>query len=225
MNQRVQGSTNGWWDVRFRIKWPKNETPSWHVDLLLAHRIISPILCQQKNDIALWRFHRRAKRPDKDGHEFKFAFYSSPKIARRIYRAIKADTLLKEMRGSRLINRVAFDKTNTIAKPNIEDSGEKHWDTAIQKSWPYFAMGASEMWLILITEIANPLSAQQNPASLPEFLSLYQQVNARVQELWQKQELQIGQGEGYLFALHHLNAIFGYEPVLVPLQVLVPLSF
>jgi hypothetical protein len=50
----------GWWQARFHILWGPDETPSWNVDLILAHQIVLPVLQQHQDAIVLWRFHRRA---------------------------------------------------------------------------------------------------------------------------------------------------------------------
>jgi hypothetical protein len=67
-------------------------------------------------------------------------------------------------------------------------------------------MGVSQMWLHLISEIAEHNASRQAPSSLIEYQDFYRQVNESVQASWQE--------EGRHAFLHHLNAIFGYEPVI-----------
>jgi hypothetical protein len=57
----------GWWQARFHILWGPDETPSWNVDLILAHQIVLPVLQQHQDAIVLWRFHRRAARGTSSG--------------------------------------------------------------------------------------------------------------------------------------------------------------
>ncbi len=64
----------GWWYAKFRMDWPKDAEPLWHMDPLLAHRVIAPVLSRYSEEISLWRFHRRAA-PDASGHQFSFIFY------------------------------------------------------------------------------------------------------------------------------------------------------
>jgi len=208
IKQEIRNSTNGWWYARFCIKWPKNiAIPFWYIDLLLAHKIISPILYEQKNNLPLWRFHRRAVR-DQTGHQFSFIFYSSTETARQIYNSLKSDALLKEMKDTGIILQDIYDDPSEISKLNIEDTSDSNWSPIIQKSWPYFIMGVCQMWLNLITEIAEHASTEQRTLSFPEILDFYKQVNNTIKQLWQK--------EGCHSFLHHLNAIFGYEPIIVP---------
>jgi hypothetical protein len=175
------------------------------MDLFLAHKVIAPVLYQYREDIILWRFHRRAVR-DQSGHNFSFIFYASPETARRIYNTLKADPHLKAMKSTKMIVDDAYDDTSRVTKPNIEDTSDRNWSLPVQKSWPHFIMGVSQMWLDLITEIAGQ-TTEKGLSSPREIEAFYQQVNQSVLESWQE--------EGRHALLHHLNALFGYEPVIV----------
>ena len=197
---------NGWWEVRFQMKWPEDTEASWHVDLFLALEVVSPVLDQYRKDIILWRFHRRAHR-DQTGHQFSFIFYCHPTKAQQIYDAIKSDVGLAEMKTAGIIIKEGYDDTGRILRPRIEDTSGSAWPRSIKKSWPYFIMGVSQMWLDLITEIAEQNSDGQQPLLIEERLAFYEQVNASVTEVWREQ--------GQRAFLHHLNALFGYEPVAI----------
>jgi len=197
-------SGNGWWHVRFKMAWPEGVEPSWFMDLLLAHRVISPVLQQYKHNIALWRFHRRAVR-DQAGHQFSFIFYSSPETAGLIYFDIRANDTLNQLKKAGMVTSVSYDNTKTIANPNIEDTSDRNWSPNLQKSWPYFIMGTSETWLDLIELNVQQSPPGGKPTSFKDLKALYIKVNNSIDELWQK--------EGSHAFLHHLNAIFGYVPV------------
>ncbi len=203
---KAQNPENGWWCARFVMQWPEERTPSWHIDLFLAHEIISPVLYQHKNHIVLWRFHRRATRDD-TGHQFSFIFYASPETAREIYHAIKSDTRLAAMKRAGVIIRDSYDDTSRMSEPNVEDTSDLDWSSPIRKSWPYYMMGASQMWLNLITEIAREISKETKPSSVQDIEAFYQQVNAALQAVWREEG-------GHAF-LHHLNALFEYESVII----------
>lgn len=49
-----------WQRIRFHIHWNTEKEPDWHVDAMLAHRVVGPVLQRERESIALWRFHRRA---------------------------------------------------------------------------------------------------------------------------------------------------------------------
>jgi hypothetical protein len=204
-------SRNGWWYARFAVNWPPDKEPSWYVDSLLAHRVVSPVLDQFGNEIVLWRFHRRAGR-DQAGHQFSFIFYATQDTARGVFATIEADGTLKAMRNGGMIIRVSCDDLGTITRPNLEDTSDRAWSLPIQKSWPFYIMGVSEMWLNLIREVATRTSSGKPPANLAETLAFYEEVNAAIDKMWQE--------EGQHAFLHHLNAIFGYEPLVVRHQFL-----
>jgi len=68
-------------------------------------------------------------------------------------------------------------------------------------------MGVSEMWLQLISESAGNRLQGVQAASLPKLKECYRETHRSVEETWQK--------EGRHALLHHLNALFGYEPLTI----------
>ena len=197
-------SSAGWWYARFRIYWPPEEEPFWHTDLLIAHKIVAPVFLQYKDRICLWRFHRRAIR-DEAGHQFSFIFYASAETAYQVFDMLRSNALLTEMTYSGRIIAEVYDNPDRIAKPRIKDTSDPSWPSSVQKSWPYFIMGASQMWLNLITETIAEIPAAKTPLSLDEYEEFYKEVNATITSLWEN--------NGRHAFLHHLNALFGYKPV------------
>jgi len=205
LKTRELPSGNGWWFARFRMHWPPDTKPIWYMDLYLAHQVILPKLEQHKPDISLWRFHRRAAR-DGAGRQFSFIFYSSPQTAQHIFNALQTDPLVAYLKTEGVLDQDVYDDPSPITRPNIEDTSDKKWPSSIQKTWPYYIMGASQMWLNLISEVATENLADDPPASIAEIETFYQQVNESITELWQK--------EGRHAFMHHLNALFEYEALI-----------
>jgi len=198
-------SGNGWWYARFRMNWPPDTDPVWYMDLYLAHQVILPLLEEYQSDILLWRFHRRAAR-DKAGRQFSFIFYSSPRKARKIFHAFESNPVVSSMKFAGVLDDDVYDDPATITRPDIEDTSDKKWPVSIQKTWPYYIMGASQMWLNLISEVADHNQEGDPPSSLPEIEAFYKQVNETITALWQKQ--------GRHAFMHHLNALFEYKPLI-----------
>lgn len=198
-------SGQGWWNARFRMHWPPDTEPIWYTDLYLAHRVIAPQLKQYGKEIFLWRFHRRAARDDA-GRRFSFIFYSSPQTAEKIFSGLRTDPLLAELKSAGVIEYVEFDDPAQITRPNLEDTADKSWPLSIQKTWPFYIMGASQMWLNLIAEVAAEKTTDIPSASIEEVQAFYQQVDQAITQLWQK--------EGRHAFMHHLNALFEYEPLI-----------
>jgi len=201
----VLPSGNGWWHARFRLNWPPNTDPIWYMDLYLAHQVMLPLLQAHQKDIHLWRFHRRAAR-DGAGRQFSFIFYTSPRTARKIFQTLQSDPMTINMKSGGVIDDIVFDDPTKLTRPNIEDTSDKNWPVSIQKAWPYYIMGVSQMWLNLIAEVAEDDLKSEPPSSIKEIETFYKQVNETVTDLWQKQ--------GRHAFMHHLNALFGYEPLI-----------
>jgi hypothetical protein len=193
---------NAWWYASFRLNWPQDQDPWLNADLLIAHRIISPVLERNRKNIALWRFHRRAAR-DEAGHRFSFIFYATAAKARTIYADIDSSPILDRMKAEGLIEKVTFDDTGTVKRAGIEATSDRSWSPPLQKAWPYFIMGVSQTWLDLIARYAA--GGRKEPASTAEMLAFYDEVGKEVEAAWKNEG-------GHAF-LHHLNALFGYGPV------------
>ena len=67
-------------------------------------------------------------------------------------------------------------------------------------------MGASQMWLNLISDTIASLPEPDSPLSLQEIEEQYKDANAVISELWQN--------EGQHAFLHHLSALFGYRAII-----------
>jgi uncharacterized protein YceK len=198
----TETAENAWWYASFRINWPQDQDPSLNTDLLIAHRIISPVLDRHRQNIVLWRFHRRAAR-DEAGHRFSFIFYTTAANARKIYAEIDSSAVLDRMQAEGVVLKVAFDDTNVIKRAGVEATSDRNWSFPLQKAWPYFIMGVSQTWLDLIAQFAE--DGRKKPVSTAEMLALYNEVGQKVEATWKKEG-------GHAF-LHHLNALFGYGPV------------
>jgi hypothetical protein len=111
---------------------------------------------------------------------------------------IQTNSLLREMKEAGLIIDASFDDP---PQPRFEGVGDETWPSAIQQAWPHYIHGVSRMWLQLIQEVAG----ERTHTSLDETLQLYRNVNDQITALWREQ--------GQHSFLHHLNAIFGYEPI------------
>ena len=190
----------GWWAARFRIVRPDGEPPRWYVGALLAGEVIAPVFETRYRDILVWRVHRRAGNDDY-GHVFSFIFYSTPEAARRIYADISANPVLAQLRQENKVSWVGFDDLHKINKPYIEDTSDPHWSVPVQKTWPALIMGASRMWLDLVGELAD------THADVADLEQRYELVQQDLTGIWAN--------EGQHAVLHHMSAIFAYQPLLI----------
>ena len=202
----VQVQAKGWWAARFYMDWAEGAEPSWYMGALIAHQIVDPVLRHYRDEIQLWRFHRRAAH-DASGHRFTFYFYTTPQTARLVIDYVRDNELLDQLTLSGTIIRTEYSDPDINRHPRIEDTSDAKWTPALQKAWPYFIMGASQMWLDLIDWRIAERSFDGNTVTLEELQELYREVDAEVVNVWQN--------EGRHAFLHHLNAIFEYEPLWV----------
>jgi hypothetical protein len=190
----------GWWYARFHIDWPEGEPTRWYMGTLIGGEVIAPIFDDYYPDVYIWRIHRRASR-DGYGHVFSFIFYSTPQGAQRIYAAIENNAVVKSLLESGQLTEVSVDDVTRITRPNIEDTSDEHWPESVQKTWPAMIMGTSRMWLDLVSELAA------NESAFGGLDAKYKNVQEAVTAIWREQ--------GQHAVLHHINAVYAYQPLLI----------
>ena len=192
-------SEKGWYAVRFSIPWEQGVAPEWYIGTLIAGEIISPFLGQSLQKIICWRIHRRAVH-DKTGHVFSFIFYSSQTDAAMIYQLFQNNKLLVKLHQQLLV-KVAYDSLYNNSQTTIADTSDTIWPEKIRSTWPFFMMGASQMWLEQIRAF------KKETLNEPEMKQRYLIIQSKITDLWQQQ--------GKHALLHHLSALYAYQPVLV----------
>ena len=190
----------GWWYARFHIDRPEDEEIRWYMGTLIGGEVIAPIFDEYFQDVYIWRIHRRAGN-DGHGHVFSFIFYSTPQGAQRIFNTIENHTVVKSLLESGRLTKVTVDDVTRITRPNIEDTSDDHWPVSVQKTWPAMIMGTSRMWLDLVSELAS------HESNIGGVEAKYKKVQDDITRIWREQ--------GQHAMLHHLNAIFAYQPLLI----------
>ena len=105
-----------------------------------------------------------------------------------------------ELESGRL-TRVTVDDVTSITRPNIEDTSDDNWPLSVQKTWPAMIMGASRMWLDLVSDLAS------RESSIGGLEAKYKKVQDDITRIWSEQ--------GQHAILHHLNAVYAYQPLLI----------
>lgn len=193
-----------WWHCKFKNVWPDEVEAEGAIDLLLAHAVVQPILSKHIAEIPYWRFHRRAVR-DAAGHQFSLLFYSQPAIASAVFSEINQNENLIRAIDAKLVEKVLMNDPNDPQSRNIEDTSDLSWSPELQRNWPAFIMGVSSLWLGLIDDLMQ--NSPKNIDDSNELLEQYRKVDAKITEKWKN--------EGQHALLHHLNAVFGYHPMLI----------
>lgn len=194
-------SEKGWYFARFYPVWPDDEPRArFYLDTLIADRVIAPILLEYRDDIDLWRFHRRASRRNGGKHRFSFLFYTDQLVAQKIISAIDTSSSLETLTKLEIIESYTLDRTFPSTLNKIHMTSDGNWPMSIQRSWPYYIMGVSEMWLDLILQLKNIDTLHLTSESLQ---AEYKLLDNEITELWKEY--------GQHAYLHHLNALYGYE--------------
>jgi hypothetical protein len=196
----------GWWHVSFLLTWPDGADINWYLDDFIADKIIQPVFEPMMDKVRLWRFHRRAAR-DETGHRFSFIFYSKADTADDLITAIMSDPDLKVIDDAGLLRHVEFSDTQSNTQPNIEDTSDKAWSSAVQKTWPYYIEGVSKMWLGLIDEFVKNEGGAKSHENAQDELNLYRKIESKIISVWRT--------EGNHAYLHHLNALFAYKETII----------
>ncbi|MFH1983753.1 MAG: hypothetical protein ABIL58_18080 [Pseudomonadota bacterium] len=198
-------SGHRWYYARFRMAWPVDTEPRLFVDTMLAREVVAPVLASRGGDIALWRFHRRARRDDA-GHQFSFIFYAPPEPADAILDALNKSPAAARLKDAGVVAAVSTGGYGGSGGGQpLSTTSDTNWSEAMQRAWPLYIDGVSRLWLALIEEAATAQGMSEAPADMDAWLAQYQAINATITATWQN--------EGRHALLHHLNAIFGYEPI------------
>lgn len=193
-----------WWSIAFTMDWDRDRAPAWYLDAMLADQVCAPALGELGSQIRLWRFHRRAGY-DEFGHRFKLLVFTDEETAESLYRRIRDESVLQWLESEQLIVSVAMARANQAGLPPIASTSDRSWPPEIQASWPWFIMGVSQTWLSLIQQVTEEQPAEE--LSTDAVLEYYRSVNNRVDSLWRN--------HGQHVYLHHLNALFGYRPLII----------
>ncbi len=197
-------SQRAWWKARFRITWPKGEEPRWPVDLMLADRVARPVLVAHRNQLALWRFHRRAAR-DNAGHRFSFLFFADRETARQVFSEMAENPLLPALQKAGMFDSIIFDDPDGKPETGVAATSDPLWPPELRTAWPYYIMGVSGLWLELIHQETLKVSAPEE--TVKALYAYYRDLDHRLDKIWEK--------DAQHALLHHLNAIFGYRPMII----------
>lgn len=191
-----------WYSFQFKFEFEQNTPPKWWLDILVIDTVVRDVMEKHKNDIGLWRFHRRADH-DTSGHKLTLFCYTTEEVSiaiDEIARCHKSIVILKE-------NSLLFDYTTGNSGSSVEGTSDPRWSIEVKKAWPYYIMGISQLILDLIDRIKNQQDPLDDGAGIDVIKRYYASINNRVIAIWQNEG-------GHAF-LHHLNAMFGYTPILM----------
>ena len=200
-----------WNNFRFKIDWDVNQNPKWWIDLFILDDIVRKVLLEHRDEIELWRVHRMAD-IDSARHQLTFLCYATDKTAKSIDTLIAAKDTLKVLIDNNLLQKYFWEeKLMENSKTNIQNGSDESWPIELQNSWPIFIQGVSEMLLELIAQFKNQITAEGQPlhssAKISSIESYYLNLEKRLLTLWNR--------NGCHGFFHHINALFGYAPLVI----------
>lgn len=208
-------SMNRWFHYRFRMVWPEQEpSPRFWVDILLLDKVVRDIVSSHRAEIPLWRAHRRAVRsdqsgkPDEAGHQFTLLLFTSERTADAIDQEIQSHGTIIGMRGNELLRDYFLEKEQGEDINQVSGTSDKAWSVEVQRAWPYYIMGVSEMLLDLVAHCRAAVPGPEFTEGSDRVAGFYGQLNQQLCAIWQQ--------EGHHAFLHHMNALFGYTPLVIP---------
>lgn len=185
----------------FRIPLPDSGQPWWWVDVLLLDTAVRDVLVAHSADIVLWRVHRRAVNDD-TGHQFTFYCYAEADAHRAISHLLEGHTAVVFLRSSQLL----VDYTFRDVGPELVATSDPSWPKPLQAAWPQYIMGVSAMALELLSSLPRDPVPVLDPAAVDECAAYFEHLAGEFNAVWQQ--------HGSHAFFHHINAIFGYTPVL-----------
>jgi hypothetical protein len=192
-----------WWQLRFKLNWPADESPDFSGHLLLAEQILLPVLLEHEEQLRLWRFHRRAGR-DAAGHQFSLIFFTGKETAERIGREVNKNGLTVWLQEESMLEQTKLDPRGPDELGQLEGTSDQGWPVEIQRSWPWFIMGASQAWLMQVQQISLEKDLAES-MGYGELVEHYRKVAVSMNAQWRDYAR-----HAYF---HHLSALYGYQPV------------
>ncbi|MGB0713920.1 MAG: hypothetical protein ACPGUC_10210, partial [Gammaproteobacteria bacterium] len=119
------------------------------------------------------------------------------------------DRVLERLRASGRLERVILDDVDRLlsrgnARTAQSATSDQRWRPEVQRHWPHFIQGVSRFWLEMLNSYWIPAGGGE-ARDLEQRLLVYGAIHERLTGFWQ--------GQGRHALLHHLNALFAYQPV------------
>ncbi len=170
----AEQADRSWWKLRFKLIWPEDEYPDFSAHLLIAEQLLLPVITAHEQRLPLWRFHRRASR-DAAGNQFSLIFYADKATAAQVNKDISMNPLTQWLIDKAMIEKTAFNKHTQHELGLLEQTSDPEWPIEIQRTWPYFIMGASQSWLMLVQETSHAVELEDT-VSYSDLITHYQRI-------------------------------------------------
>jgi hypothetical protein len=170
------------------------------LDLLLFDSVIRDCLSSHERELAQWRVHRRAANDDA-GHEFAFLCYASEATHATMADLIASHAAVALLRETGTLRELRVKNDGTA----VEATSDANWPPPLQQAWPHYISGVSRMALDLIDRVRSAPRPALDRVSFKDCEAYYTETESALDAIWTEW------GSHAFF--HHINAVFGYKPV------------
>ncbi len=195
-----------WHCINLKLKCKDVSNPEFFVALAILDLLFAPAVKKFRKDFECWRFHWSSTQ--NDGHRLKFFFKTSSKKAGEITKFINdlgfCAFAKSEYIETEEIKSEIFGQCESSSK--IETISDENWPGEIQKSWPHYIMGVSDMAIALVEE-AKKKQEELNQSDKVKLEEYYKKVEVDVALMWKKY------GNHAFF--HHLALMLGNKEIAV----------
>lgn len=189
-----------WRSHKLRLERSSDGRFRWWLDLLLLDTLVRDCIESRGTELTLWRIHRRAT-DDVAGHEFAFISYAPEDVHRALDVLIAGHAALRFLQNAGLLRElISSDDGSAIAATSAPT-----WPEPLKRAWPYYIDGVSRMALKLVDELRASPRPALDAFSAADCEAYYSKLMAQFNEVWHDW--------GSDAFLHHINAVFGYQPV------------
>ncbi len=192
-----------WHSCRAKLHWDTEQPAPWEADALLAVALFAPLIDSLGPHLEIWRFHRRAGL-DGAGRRFSFIYRASDQAHSVIGDWLELHPMRVALQDAGVLEQLDCSDVEYWSGPDMGATSDPAWSPAMQQVWPQYIHGVSRMWLELMQMQIGPLDGRR---SLDELLAASAEAQRVTTLVWQ--------GEGQHALLHHLNALFAYQPLLI----------
>jgi len=195
---------NKWYGFNFNISWDKKQEQKTWVDIFIIDTIVRDVIFQNKSEIIFCRIHRRWAM-DEHGHELTFDCFTNEETAKAIEELINKSNYFEMLRkGGLLTKDKKLEKVPKDTDSITSITNDTGWPEQLKEPWLCYINGCCDMFLRLIKNIKG---GKNVPTDIQNAEQFYTKVNSELTIIWQY--------HGSHAFFHHLNAIFGYVPLLV----------
>ena len=196
-----------WYLINLKLKSKDFANPEFFIALAILDLLFTPTVKKFRKDFECWRFHWSST--PEDGHRLKLFFKTSSQKAEEIAKFVNGIDFCtfakREYLETEEIKSEIFGSEESSS--TIEVISDESWPEEIQKSWPHYIMGVSDMAIALVEEVKMKQGEEVDQSDKAKIEEYYKKVEAGIASIWKRY------GNHAFF--HHLALVLGNKEIVV----------